>query len=132
MPKNRLENIYDCLSQAGIPVYLQGQHQGHCTSSYVVVKPGVVTKYLQLSTNVAYYELLCYTPADYPAEIERFKERVKQAMLDISPMVKPSNMETAPYFDESVQGWMVDITYQNYRKVDSTLYQQLDRMINKE
>lgn len=132
MPKSRLEDIYDCLKSAGIDVYLSGQHKGECRSNYVVVKPGIVTKYLQLSTNIAYYELLCYVPADYPARIEHFKDQVKTAMLNISPMVKPSNMETNPYFDEAVKGWMVDITYQNYRKYNSKLYEHLNQTTNNE
>lgn len=130
--KTRLEDIYDCLKSAGFDVYLPGQHKGNCTSSYVVVKPGVVTKYLQLSTNVCYYELLCYTPESQPTQIERFKEQVKTAMLTIGSMVKPSQMETAPYFDDEVKGWMVDITYQNYKKYNSKLYQQLENTENKE
>lgn len=132
MPTSRLEDIYKCLKSAGIDVYLPGQHKGDCTSSYVVVKPGVVTKYLQLSTNICYYELLCYTPEDYPTQIEHFKEQVKTAMLSIHPKVRYSNMETTPYFDESVRGWMVDITYQNYKKYDSKLFQQLEQINNKE
>ena len=77
-------------------------------------------------TNICYYELLCYVPEHYPTQIEKFKEQDKTAMLTIHPKVRYSNMETAPYYDEQVKGWMVDITYQNYKKYDSKLYQQLD------
>ena len=130
MPKSRLEDIYDCLKTAGIDVYFPGQHKGDCRSNYVVVKPGAVTKYMQFSTNVAYYELLCYSPADHPSETDKFKDQVKTSMLTIHPKVRYANMETAPYFDDSVKGWMVDITYQNYRKYDSKIYQQLDQAVN--
>lgn len=125
MPETtRLEDIYTCLKSSGIDVYLQGQHKGECKNSYVVVKPGVSTPYLQLSTNVYYYDILCYTPEKHPTETERFKERVKNVLLDLYPMIQYADSETPPYFDDSVKGWMVDLTYLNYRKRESGLYQK--------
>lgn len=122
----RLEDIYTHLKSQGLSVYLPGQHTGDCISSYVVIKPGAVTKYLDLSSSICYYEILCYTPQKYPTQIERYKEEVKKAMLGLSPMVKYADMETIPYYDDTVKAWMVDITYRNIKKVDSDLFQQLD------
>lgn len=122
----RLEDIYAHLKSKDFDVYLPGQHKGDCISSYVVVKPGVVTEYLSFSSNICYYELLCYTPEKYPTQMESYKERVKAAMLSLSPMIKFVQMETQPYHDEQVKAWMVDLTYRNIRKVDSELFQQLD------
>lgn len=120
----RLTDIYNCLKKANIPTYLQGQHTGECRNAYVVVKPGIVAPYLQLSTNVCYYELLLYIPKDHPTQIETFKETVKTAMLDIYPMLSFADSESSPYFDDSVKAWMVDLTYRNFRKRDSALYQK--------
>lgn len=120
----RLEDIFLCLKSADIPVYFPGQHVGMCTENYVVVKPGVVMPYMQLSTNICYYELLCYTPEQYPTQTERFKEEVKTAMLNIHPTVRYKNSETPPYFDDDVKGWMVDLTYASYKKFDSAVYQK--------
>lgn len=122
----RLEDIYTHLKSAGLQVYLPGQHKGECRQPYVVVKPGAVTKYLQLSSNIGYYELLLYTPEQYPTQMDRYKETVKSAMLGLSPMIKYVDMETMPYHDEQVKAWMTDLTYRNFRKVDSELFQQLD------
>lgn len=121
----RLGDIYDCLKAAKIQVYLQGQHKGECNNPYVVVKPGIVAPYLQLSTNVCYYELLLYIPKEYPTQVESFKDTVKKAMLDLYPMMVFADAESSPYFDDSVEAWMVDLTYKNYRKRDSVIYQKL-------
>lgn len=128
--KSRLEDIYHCLKNQNFEVYYAGQHKGDCINPYVVVKPGLVMPYLQLSTNIAYYELLCYVPAKFPTKIETFKESVKTAMLEINPMVKFDNTETIPYFDNEVKGWMVDLTYKNYRKVNDKFYQKLENLTN--
>lgn len=122
----RLEDIYTHLKTSGIDVYLPGQHVGECRQPYVVVKPGASTQYLQVSSNICYYELLLYTPDRYPTQLERFKNQVKIAMLGLSPMIKFANMETTPYHDEQVKGYMTDLTYRNIKKVDSELFQQLD------
>ena len=121
----RLGDIYDCLKAANIQTYLQGQHKGMCKNAYVVVKPGIVAPYLQLSTNVCYYELLLYIPKEYPTQVESFKDTVKKAMLDLYPMMIFADAESSPYFDDSVEAWMVDLTYKNYRKRDSVIYQKL-------
>lgn len=121
----RLGDIYDCLKAANLDVYLQGQHKGECKRSYVVVKPGIVTPYLQLSTNVCYYELLLYVPEAYPTQIETYKDTVKKAMLDIYPMMVFGDAESSPYFDDAVKGWTVSLTYMNYRKRNSAIYQKI-------
>lgn len=120
----RLEDIFLCLQAAGINVFLPGQHVGICTESYVVVKSGIVTPYLQTSTNICYYELLCYTPEQYPTQMERFKDEVKTAMLNLHPMVRYGKSEAPPYFDDEVKAWMVDLTYTCYKKYDSVVYQK--------
>lgn len=122
--ETRLQDIYNCLNSQGFQVFFPGQHVGDCIQEYVVVKPGVTTAYLEFSTNIAYYELLCYIPEDYPTRIEIFQNQIQKAMLELSPMIRFSNMVTSPYFDDSVKGWMIDLTYQNYRKVDSDVFQK--------
>ena len=122
----RLEDIYTHLKSKGFQVYLPGQHVGECSQAYVVVKPGAVTKYLQISSNICYYELLLYTPDRYPTQMERYKEQIKIAMLGLSPMVKFAHMETTPYHEEQIKAWMIDLTYRNIKKYDSELFQQLD------
>lgn len=123
----RLEDIFLCLQSAGINVYLPGQHVGVCTESYVVVKTGIVMPYMQTSTNICYYELLCYTPEQYPTQMEKFKETVKNAMLALHPTIRYGKSETSPYFDDEVKAWMIDLTYTNYRKFDSVVYQKSQR-----
>lgn len=123
----RLGDIYNCLKAANISTFLQGQHKGECKNAYVVVKPGVSVPYLQLSTDVHYYELLLYIPESHPTQIEIFKDTVKKAMLGLYPMITFADSESSPYFDDDVKAWMVDLTYKNYRKRDSALYQQLSQ-----
>lgn len=124
METTRLKDLYLCLKSQGFDVYFTGQHKGNCTKPYVVIKQGVSTNYLGLSTNVDYYDILCYVPKDTPTKLQEYIQEVERALLQISPMIKSTNEISAPFFDDTVQGWMSDITCRGFRKIYSDVFKQ--------
>lgn len=114
----RAKDIYLLLQSEGFEVYFPGQHVGSCTSEYLVVKQSNTTQKNGLSTSVTYYDILCYEPRKYPAELEVLVGRVKESMRKLWPMICPTYNETAPYFDNEVGGYMTSITYRNYRYLE--------------
>lgn len=117
MSKNRWADIYDVLKDAGISVYSPAQHQGECTSRYVVVKLGTLQRLRDFSSVQYVYDILVYVPKDEYSELETFVEEVKEVMKKLSPMIKSANSQTGSFYDDLVKGHMVSIQYTNNRKL---------------
>ena len=81
----------------------------------VVVKDVTTSQYLQYSSTVTYYDIMCYIPKDHFSDLESFVEEVKLAMKDLVPMIKPTYGQTQSFYDDSVKGHMISIQYKNYR-----------------
>jgi hypothetical protein len=126
MAETRLQDIYLCLKNKGFDVYFTGQHVGDCLKNYVVVKSDVSTPYLDFSTNVDYYSILLYVPQKYPTQVDIFRKQVENALLELYPMIKSANSITTTILDETVNGYMTSMTYVNYRKVNSPMFQKAD------
>lgn len=125
MENTRLQDLYMCLKSQNFDVYFTGQHTGNCIKPYVVVKQGISTAFPGLSTNVDYYDIMCYVPKDTPSRLQEYIKSVEDALLQISPMIKTTNEITSPFFDESVQGWMSSMIYQGFRKIESDVFRKL-------
>lgn len=116
--QSRAQDIYLRLVEDGFETYFPGQHVGACTSNYVVVRQSTTAKKAQLSTTVTYYDILCYVPRDYPANLQPFMDRVKASMKKLWPMICPTYEETAPFFDNEVGGYMSSVIYRNYKYIE--------------
>ena len=117
MTASRIQDIYLHLKEQGFEVYFPAQKVGECLSPYVVVKDATTSKYLEYSSTVTYYDLMCYTPKDHFSELEPFVESVKVAMKGLVPMIKPTYSQTQSYYDDSVKAHMISVQYKNYRKI---------------
>lgn len=126
MASTRQKDIFDKLKEKGFEVYFPGQHIGDVKSKYIVVRQGVTAKVPGLSTMVRYYDIMIYVPEDNVPSILEFAEEVQKAILDLSPMIKFNNSMQAPYFDDTIKGYMLSMEYISYFKFDSDLFQKLD------
>jgi len=116
--QSRAQDIYLRLKAEGFEVYFPGQKVGTCTTKYVVVKQSTTNQVYGLSSTVTYYDILCYVPRGYPAEIQPFVDSVKTAMKKLWPMIVPTYEETAPFFDNEVGGYMTSVIYRNYKYIE--------------
>lgn len=117
--QSRMQDIYLHLKEKGFEVYFPTQKQGECLSEYVVVKDATTSKYLDFSSTVTYYDIMCYVPKDRFSTLEPFVERVKEAMRGMVPVIKPTYSQTQSFYDDSVKGHMISVQYKNYRKIVS-------------
>lgn len=117
MADSRTQDIYLHLKEAGIEVYFPAQKVGECLSKYVVVKDATTSQYLNYSSTVTYYDLMCYVPKEHFSELEPFVEEVKKVMKELVPMIKPTYSQTASFYDDSVKAHMISVQYKNYRKI---------------
>ena len=117
MANGRMQDIYLHLKNEGFEVYFPAQKVGECTSPYVVVRDATTSKYLNYSSTVTYYDLLCYIPKDHFSELEPFVERVKESMKGLVPMILPAYTQSQSYYDDFVKAHMISVLYKNYRKI---------------
>lgn len=108
--------IFDLLKENGFDVYAPDSHIGDCINSYIVVKQQAGQKYLKYSTQVVFYDILCY--AKNYTDCLKLKESVKEKMKLIDS-VKPTFNETEAFYDESVKCYMASVEYRNYRKIEN-------------
>lgn len=114
---SRWADIYKLLKSKGFDVYSPAQHDGECTSKYIVVKLGTLQKPFDFSTVRYQYDLMLYVPQSEYSTLEPFVESVKAAMKELEPMVKPANTQTGSFYDDAIKGHMVSIQYYNNRKL---------------
>lgn len=117
MAESRIQDIYLHLKKKGFEVYFPTQKIGECLSPYVVIKDATTSQYLNYSSTVTYYDIMCYVPKDRFSTLEPFVESVKEAMKELNPMIRPTYSQTQSYYDDSVKGYMISIQYKNYRKI---------------
>ncbi len=110
------KNLYTHLKQNGFDVYSPGQHQGECTSPYVVVKDSGMYQFNGFSSNRATYDIMCYVPKDNFSQLEPFVDQVEAILKELEPMIKSAHYRTPSFYDDTVKGHMVSIQYINYRK----------------
>lgn len=111
------EQVYDKLKEAEFDVYVPGQHKGDCTSEYVVVQDAGNVNTTNLRVKTKTFNILCYVPSSRYFDLEYFTEKVIDTLRELYPMIIETGNENPPYFDESVNGWMTSIEYENYRQI---------------
>lgn len=110
-------DIYKHLSNNGIEVYSPAQKKGECTSPYVVLKDAGTIKIAGLSSTQTIYDVMCYVPKDRFTLLEKYIHQVKQIMSKLQPMIMPLFIETASFYDDSVEAHMISVQYRNNRKI---------------
>lgn len=110
-------DIYRHLSNNGIEVYSPAQKKGECTSPYVVLKDAGTIKIAGLSSTQTIYDVMCYVPKDCFTLLEKYVHQVKQIMSKLQPMIMPLFIETASFYDDSVEAHMISVQYRNNRKI---------------
>lgn len=115
MSNTRWEDIYEHLKTSGFEVYSPGQHKGECTAPYIVVRDAGTSPYMEFTTAVTLYEILCYVPKSKYSTLQEYAGQVKQAMKGLWPMMIPMNYETAPFYDDTVKAHMTAIQYRNLK-----------------
>lgn len=117
MAESRIQDIYLHLKNRGFETYFPAQKVGECLSPYVVVKDATTSKYMEYSSTITYYDILCYIPKDHFSELEPYVESVKEAMKGLFPMITPTYSQTQSFYDDSVKAHMISVQYKNYRKI---------------
>lgn len=116
--KTPVQMLFDYLKQNGIKVFMPLQHVGEVKENFVVIKPSISDQFLEHSTTVTYIDVMCYSPKNKFSDQDTYVRSVKKLMVELGLilMVRPTDFETQPYYDDEYNGWMVSVQYAFYRK----------------
>lgn len=116
MAETRYEDLYLHLKNHGMDVYPPQYKTGECTSPYIVINGAGVLRFDGYSSTQHLYDIMLYVPKNQYTSIEILMDQIRDWMKEL-PMFKPTYNETAPYYDDTVKGYMTSIQYVNYRKM---------------
>lgn len=114
-----LKKIYDAIAVDGTEVYFAGQHEGDCTSPYVVIKSAGVAQVYGISSERPLYDILLYVPKNQYTKLEGLRAETKGKLKKLFPLVSYAGVETESYFDESNKAHMISLQYQGIRKLNN-------------
>ena len=120
---NQWEVIFQHLENGGVEVYPPGVKTGECTSPYVVLKHGDVSRRAGRSMEQAEYDLLLHIPKEEYGELEGFLQKIRAIMKGLSPLIKPARYENRNEnrvdlictYDYNANARVHCIRYVNYR-----------------
>ena len=107
--------IYKHLKNNGFDVYSIGQHDGICTSPYIVVKENGESEVVGTSLVNDVVELLIYYPIGKYSELSSYKKRI----LDVMKYKKGVRriIEAMPtIIDDDKKAYMTSFTYKKIKK----------------
>lgn len=116
--KTPVQLVFDFLKSKNVVVYLPLQNTGEVKSNFVVIKPSSSDAFMDYSSTVTYIDVMCYSPKDKFSAQDTYVRSVKSLMVELGYelMIRPTDFETQPYYDEGYNGWMVSVQYAFYRK----------------
>lgn len=107
--------IMRTLKEANIgEVYALGAHRGSVDGKTIVVKPESSSQYMNYTTTVRYFDILCYGRT--ASEAVSLSDDVKEAMEALKYTVMPTYVTRTPYWDNTSHGWMISCVYRNFAK----------------
>lgn len=107
--------IYKHLKNNGFDVYSIGQHEGICTSPYLVIKENGESEVVGTSLVNDVVELLIYYPIGKYSELSSYKKRI----LDVMKYQKGVRriIEAMPtIIDDDKKAYMTSFTYKKIKK----------------
>lgn len=115
--ESRWQDIFKHLKESGFDVYSPGMKVGECTKECIVVKNDGSSKLASFSTDDDLYAVMCYVPKQAYSKLEPMVQKVKKAMKELEPMIKPYGSQTPSYYDDSYKAHMISIEYKNHKKI---------------
>lgn len=96
------------------PVYALGAYEGSIDGKLIIVKPNATNQYLNYSTTIRYFDILCYGRS--VSEAVSLYDDVQRVMETLKPTVMPTYTSYIPYWNNTTHGWRLDCVYRNFAK----------------
>ena len=108
------EQIYKYLKYNGFDVYSIGQHEGVCSSPYIVVKENGVSEVVGTSLVNDFVELLIYYPVGKYSELNSYKKKVLDTMK-CRKGIRRVVEATPTIIDDDKKAYMTSYTYRKIK-----------------
>jgi hypothetical protein len=118
IPRTVWERVFLFLKSKGIDVYSPGQHQGKCTSPYVVLK-NTGTMGFQGSNQIGSQTLdvIVYCPRSNYSDMEPYTVQIQSFLSELKEYIRPTGNITPVILDDNVNGYTQSIEYQTFQKL---------------
>lgn len=117
-PRTVWERVFLCLKSKGVDVYSLGQHEGKCTSPYVVIK-NTGTMGFQGSNQIGSQtlDIMVYCPATNYSNLEPFVGQIQDFLRELKEYIRPTGNITSVVLDNTVNGYTQALEYQTFQRL---------------
>lgn len=117
-PRTVWERVFLLLKSKGVDVYSPGQHEGKCTSPYVVVK-NTGTMGFQGSNQIGSQtlDIIIYCPKTNYSNMEPYTTQVQYFLSELKDYIRPTGNITPVVIDDSANGYTQTVEYQTFQRL---------------
>ncbi|MEY7998606.1 hypothetical protein AB8U03_00070 [Clostridium sp. Mt-5] len=118
IPRTVWERVFLLLKSRGIDVYSPGQHEGKCTSPYVVVK-NTGTSGFQGSNQIGSQtlDIIIYYPLTNYSDMEPYTCQIQNFLSQLKEYIRSTGNITPVVIDDTVSGYTQTIEYQTFQRL---------------
>lgn len=118
IPRTVWERVFLCLKSKGVDVYSPGQHQGKCTSPYIVLK-NTGTIGFQGSNKIGsqIIEVIVYCPASNYSNMEPYTTQIQGFLTELKEYIRSTGNITPVVLDDTVSGYTQTVEYQTFQNL---------------
>ncbi|MBV4417300.1 hypothetical protein [Clostridium tyrobutyricum] len=117
-PRTVWERVFLLLKTKGIDVYSPGQHEGKCTSPYVVLK-NTGTMGFQGSNQIGSQtlDIIIYCPKTNYSSMEPYTTQVQDFLSELKDYIRPTGNIMPVVLDDTVSGYTQTVEYQTFQRL---------------
>lgn len=110
------KEIYKYLQEKGFDVYSIGQHEGICTSPYLVIKENGESEIVGTNLSHDIVEIMAYYPKGSYSNLEDYCNAVKDSMNDIKKFRRVVN-PSPTIIDDDKKAYMTSFYYRKIKQL---------------
>ncbi|MBV4441152.1 hypothetical protein [Clostridium tyrobutyricum] len=117
-PRTVWERVFLLLKSKGVDVYSPAQHEGKCTSSYIVLK-NTGTMGFQGSNQIGSQtlDIIIYCPKTNYSNIEPYTIQIQDFLSELKDYIRPTGNITPVVLDDTVNGYTQTVEYQTFQRL---------------
>lgn len=109
------QELYRYLKSKGFDVYSIGQHEGICTSPFLVIKEMGTTSTLEKNINKELVEVFVYYPKGQYSKVGDYVNSIEEA-LNILDSIEPAYEAIPIITDDDKQAYFTRLSYYKEKK----------------
>lgn len=117
-PRTVWERVFLCLKSKGVDVYSPGQHQGKCTTPYVVIKDtGTIGFQGSNKIGSQIIDVIIYCPVSNYSNTEPYRSQIQEFLGALKNYIRSTGNITPIVIDDTVSGYTQTVEYQTFQNL---------------